>query len=291
MKTALFTIRFFVFIFFIASGCKKEVSIENHIATGSLKDISGICLQKIVHGTFYNGITPGDDTAYIELKVNVLTPGTYSVFTDLQNGLRFSGSGVFTNTGINRIRLKPEGTPIANIPTGFTIRYDTSVCPVTINIHDKAEINQNTPPVTEPFYNWKFTDTKRKVTYRGVFEDNYIYLLGPVDVLVLSTKAAQAPGDSTFTINIGLPQGIIKTGTYITTTIPTGIVFKTFSDPCLNCAGGGLIPISIGGVVTIIITSYDPATKTVKGTFSGTTIDVFNEIAAISDGEFSAVVK
>jgi len=40
-----------------------------------------------------------------------------------------------------------------------------------------------------------------------------------------------------------------------------------------------------------VITGYDAGTKIVKGTFGGTTIDWFNEIATISDGQFSAVVK
>ena len=73
--------------------------------------------------------------------------------------------------------------------------------------------------------------------------------------------------------------------------LPNGLVFKTFSDACINCAGGGLIPISSGATVIFTITSYNPSTKIVTGTFAGTTMDWFNEIAPISGGEFSAVVK
>ena len=292
MKAALYTIHFFAFILFIiAAGCKKELSLENHIAKGSLKDTIGNCFAQTVHGTFYNGITPGADTDYVEIKVNVHTTGSYFVTSDLQNGLRLTSSGVFTTTGIKTIQLKPEGIPFAHIPTDFLIRFDTSVCPLTVNVHDSTGINQINVPVPLPPYNWKFTDNKRGLTYRGVFENNYIYSLGAINVLVLSTKEAQAPGDSAFIINIGLPTGVIKPGTYTTDRPPTGIVLKTFSDACVNCAGGGLLPISIGATVTIIITGYDAGTKIVKGTFGGTTIDWFNEIATISDGQFSAVVK
>jgi hypothetical protein len=122
-------------------------------------------------------------------------------------------------------------------------------------------------------------------------ENNYIFILGSLNVLVLSTKNVQAPGDSAFMINIGLPANIIVLGTYTTDEPPTGIVFKTFSDACVNCAGGGLIPRSSGATVSINITGYNEATKIVKGRFSGTTIDWFNEIATIKDGEFSAAIQ
>lgn len=292
MKAALNTTKIFAFIFFIiAFSCRKEFSFEKHIAKGTLKDISGVCFPQILHGTFYNGIKPDFNTAYVEVKVNVTTAGSYSILTDTQNGFRFVDSGIFKTVGINIIKLKPIGTPIAHMPTGFTIRFDTSACSLTINVHDSASLNQNSPSDTLSLNNWKFTDTKRGNTYRGIFENNYILILGSLSVLVLSTKDAQAPGDSTFMINIGLPTNIITTGTYSTGDAPTGIVFKTFSDACVNCAGGGLIPLSSGATVTIVITGYDPATKIVKGRFSGTTIDWFNEIATIKDGEFSAVVQ
>ncbi len=89
MKAALDTMQILAFILFIITfSCQKELSIEIHIAKGTLKDSSGICFPNTVHGTFYNGITPGADTAYVEVKVNVRTTGSYAVFTDLQNGFK-----------------------------------------------------------------------------------------------------------------------------------------------------------------------------------------------------------
>jgi hypothetical protein len=292
MKAALNATKIFVFIFFvIAFSCGKEFSFEKYIGTGTLKDESGICFPQTLHGTFYDGVTPGVDTAYVEVKVNVITSGRYSISTNIQNGFRFVDSGVFKNIGINIIKLKPTGTPIAHLPTEFTIRFDTSVCSLTINVHDRAELIQENQSDELPLKNWRFTDIKRGLTYRGIFENNYILELGSIHVLVLSTKNAHAPGDSTFIINIGLPTGIITLGTYTTDNIPTGIVFRTFSDACVNCAGGGLIPRSSGATVIITITGYNPATKVIKGRFNGTTIDWFNELATIKDGVFSAVMN
>ena len=292
MKAALYTTKILAFIFFIiAFSCQKEFSRENHIAKGTLKDVSGTCFPSTIHGTFYNGAAPDGNTAFVEVKVNVTTTGSYSIFTDMQNGLRFADSGIFKTAGINIIKLKPTGTPVIHKPTDLIIRFDTSVCSLTINVLDIASLNQNNTSAALPLNNWKFTDSKRGITYRGLFENNYIYLPGSLNVLILSTKNAQAPGDSTFMINIGLPKDVITLGTYNSDVPPNGIVFKTFSDACLNCAGGGLIPRSSGVTVNIIITDYDPATKIVKGQFSGTTIDWFNEVAIIKGGEFSAVIK
>jgi len=292
MKRALHPLQIFAFIFFIiVFSCTKEFSFENHSAAGTLKDLSGSCFPQTLQGTFYNGVTPGSDTAYVTIKVNVTKIGTYSILTDMQNGFGFANSGTFTSLGINTIHLKPTGTPVNQGSTNFTIRFDTSVCSLTINVTDSSILHQNIPPVTQPDYNWRFTDAKRNVTYKGLFENNYTLHFGLITVLVLSTKDAQAPGDSTFTMNIAFPAGTIVPGTYSTDDTPTGIVFRTFSDPCGNCAGGGLIPISSGATVIINVVDYDPLTRVIRGNFSGTTIDWLNELATIKNGVFTATVK
>ena len=203
----------------------KNSALKNISPAGTLKDAFGICFAQTMHGTFYNGITPAADTTYVEVKVNVTTIGRYSVFTDNQNGFQFADSGVFETPGINIIKLKPAGTPLAHVPTNFTIRFDTSICSLTIDVHDSAELNHPNTIDSSQFNNWKFTDTKRGITHQGVFENNYILAIGSLKVLVLSTKAAQGPGDSTFLINIALPMGTIKIGTYTTDDPPkwTGI--------------------------------------------------------------------
>ena len=286
MKPVLNTMQIFALVLFaIAFGCQKELSFEGNIAKGTLKDSFGVCFPQTLHGTFYNGVTPGADTAYIEVKVNVIKTGSYSIRTDTQNGFGFADSGIFNSAGINIIKLKSTGTPIAHVPTNFTIRFDTSACPLAINVYDSATFKSDTLPL----YNWKFTDTKKGLTYRGILENNYI--MSSFNVLVLSTKDAKGPGDTSFVIRIGLPTGIITPGIYETDDPTTGLAFTTFNGACLNCAGGGWIPIFAGGTVTINITFYDQATKIIKGNFSGVTIDFFNEIATIKDGEFTAVVE
>ena len=65
-----------------------------------------------VNQTMVQGI-PAPATATITLVANVTTVGTYNIFTNTVNGVTFSASGTFTNTGIanNTITLTPNGTP------------------------------------------------------------------------------------------------------------------------------------------------------------------------------------
>src|SRR5690242_9024782 len=114
----LFAICCVVTLFF---SCQKDFSVEvgnTLVGAGSLWDSVGNCLPDTVIGTFYNGVTPGSDTAYVEIQVNVTQTGSYNITTTLplQNGFEFADSGFFSNTGINIIRLKPIGTPILNTP-------------------------------------------------------------------------------------------------------------------------------------------------------------------------------
>jgi hypothetical protein len=56
------------------SSCQKELSSEVGLldsAKGTLKDSTDNCMPVTVHGTYYGGITPGADTCFIDLRVNV----------------------------------------------------------------------------------------------------------------------------------------------------------------------------------------------------------------------------
>jgi len=40
-----------------------------------------------------------------------------------------------------------------------------------------------------------------------------------------------------------------------------------------------------------VVTDYDALTKTIKGTFSGTTINGENEVVPIKNGKFKAIIE
>jgi hypothetical protein len=279
------------------NSCSKEYSLETGLlqldAVGSLKDSTGTCLPSQVVGTFYNGVTPGSDTAYVEIQVDVDSIGNYSISTDLQNGFMFADSGYFSSTGINTIRLKPIGTPILQKPTDFIVIFDTSICGFTINVQDSTGTGLGGGGGTIDSTNlsdtaWKFTVGGN--TYNGPIDTadvridtttslTYLYLFG--------TSAATA--DSVFVAAIILPTGQITTGTYLSS-LGSGFYFTDAA----GIANGTFIfqadPFTTGFSVSITISSYDTVTNIVTGTFSGTAVDGLGGTANISGGSFKAKV-
>lgn len=112
--------------------CQKELSVEyGSAAKGSLQSSSGDCLPKTVNGA-YVAAKSLNDTNYIDVTVNVTSPGPYKISTDTSNGYSFAATGTFTTTGQNTVRLKGSGTPAAVGTDDFTVAFDTSLCDVTV---------------------------------------------------------------------------------------------------------------------------------------------------------------
>ena len=196
-------------------------------STGSLWDSNGNCLPDSVHGTFYNGITAGSDTAYVDVQVNVTATGSYKIESDLQDGFLFSDSGFFTNTGLNTVRLKPLGTPIIPTTATFNISFDSSFCSFTVVINDstgtglggvKDTTGSGTggdSTVNIANNSWQFIANGH--TYSGTFISS---ILGPSVIgsqLVLTGFPASGSTDTTFSLTVQLPSTTIDTGYYQTT--------------------------------------------------------------------------
>ena len=136
----LFIICCAVVLFF---SCQKDFSVENgntQFAAGSLWDSTGNCLPDTVIGTFYDGVTPGSDTAYVEIQVNVTQTGSYNISTrsNLKTVLSLLIQDFFQIQGLILSGLKPIGTPILNTPTTFTVSFDSSFCSFTVNVQDST---------------------------------------------------------------------------------------------------------------------------------------------------------
>lgn len=310
--------KFFSFLFAICCivtlffSCQKDFSVETEntqVATGSLWDSVGNCLPDTVIGTFYNGVTPGSDTAYVEIQVNVTQTGSYNITTTppLQNGFEFADSGFFSNTGINIIRLKPVGTPILNTATTFTVSFDSSICSFTVNVQDSTGTGLGGQQDTTGHGgdpdggsgNWQFA-TDSGGFFVGTFDTAVVIkdstVWGTGGKMLFMGGFTSASTDSAITLIIYLPNGVIAPGTY-----------NNRSNPPLNASlfafnfttGNGdpiyeAIPSSspTPGDVTITIISYDSATHVVTGTFSGTAEDdAYNgRTIGIINGNFTVTV-
>lgn len=121
------------------TACKKQPSSPPS-AKGSLVQEGGGCYPFTVHGIYYNGITP-PDTNYVEINVNVTSPGAYRITSDMQYGVTFSGSGVFNDTGLNVVRMRSTGTFLKNTVADFHTSFDSSSCVFRVITRDSAELS------------------------------------------------------------------------------------------------------------------------------------------------------
>jgi len=117
------------------TACQKEFSHElsKTVSTGSLQsDVTGDCLPKTVQGIYEVGTVLDPGSNYIDVQVNIAGAGTYSISSDTVNGMFFQANGSFSTTGLNNVRLKGIGTPLAAGINSFTITYDSTECVVNI---------------------------------------------------------------------------------------------------------------------------------------------------------------
>ena len=101
-------------------------------------------------------------------------------------------------------------------------------------------------------------------------------------------KQIITPADTSFEISFVFPPTGIKTGSF--TTDEGNAWSYTHSGVCVNCAWEVAYQL-YGAVTNIVVTDYDALTKTIKGTFSGTTINGENKVVPIKDGKFKAIIE
>lgn len=297
-STAVYLLLFCFTLLFAA--CSKELSLENgssvNGAVGSLHDTLGNCLPDSVYGTYYDGVTPGSDTAYVQMQVDVQTTGYYSIYSDLQNGLQFADSGFFTATGINTIRLKPIGTPILIQSTLFTVTFDSTSCNFSVDVKDSTGTglgNNNGGGGGSDSTNlsdtaWKFSDGTQ--SFNGPIDTAYIInKLGATYLTIVGPTLTT--GDTAMSMDIILPAGSITTGTYLTSQL-NDWYFVAFDPVAQNYSNVYIADVTTTSVgeITITIVSYDSSTGIVTGTFSGTAQDSSGNPVTITNGSFKAKI-
>jgi hypothetical protein len=301
MMSKLFSYLCVACLVLVLFSCQKEYSVDTYSgvnAQGSLWDSTGNCLPETVHGTFYDGITPGPDTAYVEVQVNVTQTGTYSITSDLQNGFQFFDSGFFSNTGLNVIRLKPLGTPIIPVSSTFTINFDSSSCSFVVNVQDSTGTGlggHDTTGTGDTTANWQFT------TGDGTFSGSIDTAFITVDTSIWRTggnmlfiEGFTSTRDTVFHIITYLPTNVITTGSYSTQAVPPenaaifGFNLVSNGAPIYD----GIPDSSSASNVTFIITSYDNSTHILEGTFSGTANNSSGDaVVSVTNGSFVAKVS
>lgn len=117
--------------------CSKEKSLENSQgdqAVGSLQSgATGECLPKTLQGAYIVNKALASSN-FIEVDVDVITGGRYTISTDTVNGYYFTGSGDFSSTGINTVTLEGKGKPLAEGVDNFTVSFDSTFCNIEVAV-------------------------------------------------------------------------------------------------------------------------------------------------------------
>ncbi len=128
--TLLFLAGVFIFI-----SCQKEfISESDGNSIGTLKaNAGGDCLPSNVNG-IYKADSALTTQNYIDVQINITTPGAYNIYSDSVNGFSFKKTGIINATGLQTIRLYGTGKPVVAGVTVFTVTYGTSSCKINVNV-------------------------------------------------------------------------------------------------------------------------------------------------------------
>lgn len=123
------------FSLLMLASCEKEYSLENAVGTavGSLKsDAFGDCLPSSVAGIYKADSTLGTGN-YMDVQLELSTGGAYTIVTDTINGYYFKGTGSAA-AGLQTVRLRGFGKPIAAGINEFRIAFGTSECFLSVTV-------------------------------------------------------------------------------------------------------------------------------------------------------------
>ena len=279
---------YFLFLFSATAffSCSKEYSLETGLSTrarGSLHDDAGDCFSSSVKGTYFTGVTvPG--SSYIELQVNVTTPGSYRIASDTVNGFSFENSGVFTATGLQTIKLQASGKPIQVEISNFFISFDSTICLFSVNVQDSTGVG--TGGINNSDSAWSFTEGSKH--FNGYIDTAFTYdtVFTGIPVRILQIQGATAyTGDSLFLVSIAFPASNVTTGTFSTTTTAAFRYLGSYNIDDTIYSASPLIP-TVNTIVNI--SAYSTSTRIVKGTLSGTAKNRAGTTVNITLGKFEA---
>ena len=285
---------FFACFACILFSCTKEYSYElntSAVAQGTLWDTLGACFPDTVNGTFYNGISPGSDTAYVSVQVNVTATGSYNITSDFQNGLQFADSGYFGTTGLTTVKLKPIGVAIIPVTSTFSISFDSTLCSFDVTVKDSTGTGLGGTDTTGTGGDtshiqsgqWQFTEGAS--TFKGAFDSAARDNSSGVETFV-GMKGSTSTGDTAMTLQFSILASDVQPGTY-----------TMFNNTILFSAGDALNDFSYeanafvtGTDFTVVVTSYDATTKEIKGTFSGNVQNGSGNIVPLTNGSFDLIL-
>ena len=212
-----------------------------------------------VMGNYYAGTTLNGSNA-VSSTINVLTPGTYTITSNTNNGYSFSGSGTFNSVGPATITLFGNGTPVNAGTNTFQLSGGSGqTCAVNVFVgqpNQNAGINLGTGncagavvsgnyvvnyptqvtdyvtvnlTVTSPGYYNIYTNSANGISFQ---DSGYIQAAGTYPVQLFATGTPIAAGSNTYTLQSNGASGC----SFAVNSTTTGSAVYTFPGAPGNCA-------------------------------------------------------
>jgi hypothetical protein len=128
------------------SVCSITVNVQPAVVTTpavfALQGSPNKCMVDTVFGIYIKNISL-TTTNYVKVGVDVSTIGSYNISTNAVNGYSFSGSGLFTSTGVQTIILAASGTPLKEGIDQFIVSAATSSCSFSDTVLNAIAVTNN----------------------------------------------------------------------------------------------------------------------------------------------------
>ncbi len=269
---------------FDSTACMFSISVGSSssgpAAVYTLAGFPDTCSNANVQGDYEEG-TPLNSSNNVSIEVNVDTIGIYSIIAGPTNGMVFSAQGLFTSAGVQTVTLQGSGTPTAAGTATVPITAGGTSCSFTVTV------NANTPPGADSA--WQFSEGTN--FYHGFIDTALTHQDTSLsNATALSFYGSSYPGpDTLFQLDILLPGNTIQTGTYNTDSANADFyLYNTDTTKAPYYRADYIVNPAVN--IQIIIKSYDPATKIVTGSFSGTAQNAAGQIVTINGGKIYAKV-
>lgn len=252
-------------LFFIS--CQKELSIENLVTSGGTAKYSfdggtGACTGIIVSGSFTAG-TAVTSANTATISVNVDSIGSYIISTNTINGVSFSGSGDFTNTGPQTITLIASGTPKTAGTFNFTpgansCTFSITVAPASGGSSGAAiySLNGGTSVCTGAVINGTFTAATATSSANTVVLNVKVDQVGTYAISTNSLNGIKFSGTGSFittgaqTVTLAASGTPTAAGTFTYTPGANGCTFNVSVGTGGTGGTGNFLRCKINGVLT-----------------------------------------
>jgi hypothetical protein len=131
---------------------------------------------------------------------------------------------------------------------------------------------------------WRFTANGHQFS-GSILTAQFVKLIGSTLVLVGDMKSGTA--DTAFGLSVQFPDSTIVPGTFFTTDAGTNFQLEKLPSGDVIFAANAVDP----PIISVTISGYDTATKTVTGSFSGNSYDGNGNTVPVTNGAFKAQLQ